>query len=832
MLPDKDIEEFKKKARAAGYTEAQIASEIQRKKQELASQSQPKPDTPLPTANSTTKKSKDTKPIERQKPGGAKGALDTAANFLFPRAQKLGRKVVGSLTAGKRTDQAEETNKQLQEQAQLLLEKAKKESDPVKKRKLLDQVRELNQAAVDSVDQILSEFESSTGLDRNLTGEPSALTEGLGIFGEGVTAGLPVGRVGKGAGIVRRILRAGATGATVGAIQGATTPQDLSLEDRLKEAGKGGLAGATISGTLEGVTGVPRGLVRNFVKGNNSRIYRLFRITPSERAKFRKSTGNMDFAEELIARDAKGMAGKNHEELLAYFSQRKKQAYRDVESVLAESTETINKADLEKRIQAKIKSLAPSKGNVGQGGAVSALQTTLDELKEAPDQLSLSVANNIKRQLQDAGDAAFSPTGKATPSSKALAEVSSYVNDLIEKKSPGAKERNRLVQLYETARRSIEKTGDREANKISNDIAGKFLQTLPATIGLGTGLITGSPYAGMGSLIAVQLLSGGVGAARVKYFTPEVQTSLVNRLLPIAKSQGIKNADALVERVVGEIGKIATRQATKGFDSAPTTTVQAKEGEQVQPQDQITEPLDTVDEITAEEQAYADDLIEIENTRTGERKVITRAEASAYGIGEEDTGSDLPSKKDILAAMMLDLEQTGGKNLSKLNTLMIAYERVYGKSALSAQEKAAVIEATGGLNLIDEIETAYSELQDFGLTAQSGGAYERARGAIEGNLAAINQEGTKGAAAAAYSNTVEAFLSKIARSAGEKGVLTDQDIKRIKKAIPKFSDSPETAERQLDLIRSILSSAIETKQAAPIGSGEADEQLPEDENEY
>ena len=81
----------------------------------------------------------------------------------------------------------------------------------------------------------MQEFESSTGLDRNLTNEPSYTAEGLGVAGEIGSYLIPTGKVAKGAGIVKRILFAAKTGAKVGALMGATTPEDLSLQERLKK---------------------------------------------------------------------------------------------------------------------------------------------------------------------------------------------------------------------------------------------------------------------------------------------------------------------------------------------------------------------------------------------------------------------------------------------------------------------------------------------------------------------------------------------------------------------------------------------------------------------
>lgn len=165
------------------------------------------------------------------------------------------------------------------------------------------------------------------------------------------------------------------------------------------------------------------------------------------------------------------------------------------------------------------------------------------------------------------------------------------------------------------------------------------------------------------------------------------------------------------------------------------------------------------------------------------------------------------AKKGLQLAMIQDLAK-GGKHIAQISAIAKAVG-LDSASGLSATEKQAVEQAKVGLNLVDTLEGEYNKVQGEGLTAQSSGL--GLLGGIKGSLAAASQTSPS---AAAYDQTKQAFLSKLSRASGEKGVLTDQDIKRIEKAIPSFYDTPEVASEKLALIRQIIGGAIESKTAS------------------
>jgi len=57
-----------------------------------------------------------------------------------------------------------------------------------------------------------------------------------------------------------------------------------------------------------------------------------------------------------------------------------------------------------------------------------------------------------------------------------------------------------------------------------------------------------------------------------------------------------------------------------------------------------------------------------------------------------------------------------------------------------------------------------------------------------------------------YTDTVDAFTSMLARAVGEKGVLTDFDLARVKKSLPLVSDTVYTASEKLSTFKKLLTS--------------------------
>lgn len=115
------------------------------------------------------------------------------------------------------------------------------------------------------------------------------------------------------------------------------------------------------------------------------------------------------------------------------------------------------------------------------------------------------------------------------------------------------------------------------------------------------------------------------------------------------------------------------------------------------------------------------------------------------------------------------------------------------KESVKAQDAAYA--GNNALNIVSQLEQAYN---------QAGGAQGRL-GGLASTLA-----GKAGAndAVSVYNDNKMAFLSNVARSLGEKGVLTDQDIERIAKAFPSPTSTKQEAAAKWAMIKTIINRGL------------------------
>lgn len=843
MLTTQQITQFRNLARQQGFTEVQISQEIARKNQELTRQNlAPKPiEQNFSSADSSVAPvSPSVQSVQPKTQSAGGNMLGGVANFLIPRTTQLIKTVSGALDLSKGTESYEKANMELQRQSTELIRRAQKETNPERKRQLLEQSRELSRTAALNTDNFVSkidQYKQDTGItDKRLKDESSlgyAAREGVGIAGEAATWVLPVSKIVQGAriiqgtSVVKRILQSAVTGGLIGGVYGATSPDDETLGDRVKDTVLGAGVGAAtggVTGTAGQILRAPAKAVSDFVKGNKSRIDRIFRVNPIERIEFRKSTKGMDFAEELISRDAQEMAGKSYEELLELFTTKKDEAYQSVENLLKGRTETVSKAQIVNKIKSMMIALSPDKGNVNQESAITALNKVMEDLNANPGKLTLQMANRIKRQLQDAGDSAFAPNRNPTPSSQALAKLSTFVKDVIEKVVPEVEDANKSVQLYQLAKRSIERTEAREANKISSDGVQKFLHSIPAAIGGAGGFFAGGPVGGGAGgilgLVLGSLVSGTVGNARLKYLTPEVQTKLIAQMEQVAKQRKVKNPSKFATSVVDQItnlldksnpaSRFASSMAVDGRSPFASEAEAAIDDEGLLSEVMRDSGMNTKSGIEKDvtkmgQEAMVEDpneMVQIRNTETGEVKQVTKAELGQYGLGDSTQeqgmgGSAIPSKKDILTAMIIDVQTTGGKNLSKLNTLLDAYKAVFpdeeGESKLELTD-TAVKNVTDMKGALSDIRSLYGQISKSDKI-----------GPVKG-FSAKNPYDTK-------ATTLQSEIDRVRQVVGkalEGGVLRKEDEDKYKKILPTMNDTKETALEKLNQLYEKISEDLDS----------------------
>lgn len=181
-------------------------------------------------------------------------------------------------------------------------------------------------------------------------------------------------------------------------------------------------------------------------------------------------------------------------------------------------------------------------------------------------------------------------------------------------------------------------------------------------------------------------------------------------------------------------------------------------------------------------------------------------------LPQTPTGEEIVPEQKITTEQMQQVLLSPDISKATKDRIQAAYKLQPG-SALSAAERTQLQSVKSAVATLGTLAQNYTDVLNEGLTAQSPGLGRLA--GVKGSVASILQSSPS---AAAYEKTKEAFLSKLSRATGEKGVLTDQDIKRIKKALPDFYDTPEVVAKSLANVQSIINGAVADK----IGSAEPD----------
>lgn len=179
---------------------------------------------------------------------------------------------------------------------------------------------------------------------------------------------------------------------------------------------------------------------------------------------------------------------------------------------------------------------------------------------------------------------------------------------------------------------------------------------------------------------------------------------------------------------------------------------------------------------------------------------------SAPSVNQPQTMADVLTPEVVQMAALSAIQQ-GAKPSDVMAELKLL--EALGFTPSADADKGGGAESETAIKLVNSLKNTYADVQSQGLTAQSPDL-GRITGSIKGNVAAIRQTSP---AAANYKDQTESFMSLLARGLGERGVLTDKDIDRVKKAIPKFSDTPEKAAQGWATVEDILSLASKREAA-------------------
>lgn len=179
------------------------------------------------------------------------------------------------------------------------------------------------------------------------------------------------------------------------------------------------------------------------------------------------------------------------------------------------------------------------------------------------------------------------------------------------------------------------------------------------------------------------------------------------------------------------------------------------------------------------------------------------------GLGAEPTPLPIdPRLNTIRAAIVQDIQRTGGKNIKNIQIIAGAYGidltplglGTTKKSTLDAATKRQLAGIRSGIGVLNELENL--------ITQAGGGA-----GRVGGGLLGIAGRVGLAPEARTFTAARNAYSTRLSKALGETGVLTDQDIARAREAIPTLTDSPREVQLKLASIRRIIQDAYNQLQA-------------------
>ena len=150
---------------------------------------------------------------------------------------------------------------------------------------------------------------------------------------------------------------------------------------------------------------------------------------------------------------------------------------------------------------------------------------------------------------------------------------------------------------------------------------------------------------------------------------------------------------------------------------------------------------------------------------------------------------------DILKLLAISDLSSGGKNISKIIALSN-----FLSPKLGAATMAQLQQIEGAQSLVNQLEGSFNQASQAGETGPYG------KGTISGLVGRVTGGGVAGKTLL-YKNLRKGFTALIARSTGERGVLTDADAARAMALIPSENSTPEFAAKQFNEIRKIFRDA-------------------------
>lgn len=358
--------------------------------------------------------------------------------------------------------------------------------------------------------------------------------QGLGTAGEVASFMIPANKLLKGAGALSKIAGGALQGAEIGLTSGITDPEANNIKERIQKGVTSGLVGGVTGGAVQGLFEVGKAGAKSLVGDAAQKISKIIRPNNVPLNKFKDNT-DMNFADEIVKRDAKNIEGMGYSELQNYFTKKFEVARQKVDKLLEGRPETIKRDWIQQQM---LDILDGIKGMPDTAKQVNSKFTDyFDLLEKFGDDIPVSTANSIKRDIQ--GMANWGTASKEA--NNAVKNLSRKVKEKIKDIVPEVDALNKETQLYRLVKDAVKNTATNESKKISTTFWDKLFQSVPAVAGAGVGAYTGNPLAGIGTAV----LGAGASKAREVYRSPEVQTRLASMI-----SKGVSPSLKALERVL------------------------------------------------------------------------------------------------------------------------------------------------------------------------------------------------------------------------------------------------------------------------------------------
>lgn len=250
-LTQDQINQFKIKAKAAGFSDADIAAEVARKQQEVSA--------PQPASGGMdisnpgfSQQSASPAPVAPTAPapekGGLVASLKGAAKWVgdtfFPATKNFVQDVTSSAVQNSKDYQeAVKSNEAAMAGTRKLVQQAMKTKDPAEKERLIKLAREQSATLGKSLEEISPEFSKDA--------EKNYIDRGLAVGTEIASAAMTPTATGKTA--TQRVISAAKQGAELAGTRAATSLEDMTPEERLKKTlVDAGLGALTVGGLQAG----------------------------------------------------------------------------------------------------------------------------------------------------------------------------------------------------------------------------------------------------------------------------------------------------------------------------------------------------------------------------------------------------------------------------------------------------------------------------------------------------------------------------------------------------------------------------------------------------